>query len=235
MKKHYHRKRSKKRNYPHSQYYLKDCNSLPCPIEPENLKQILKKIRGEPRDKAMILVLLRTGMRICELLTTKIQDINLRERKILIFESAKNKIGRVVYLSDDARAALKKWMKIRKQQSNYLFYGHRGRPLCYEAARSVFNKYSDKAGLSHKGYTLHCLRHTYATELLNARMPLECLEKLMGHSRLEVTRRYAVLTDKTKEEEYFKAMAIIERRERDEHYGCDRELQAILEKTKLLS
>jgi integrase len=98
----------------------------------------------------------------------------------------------------------------------------------------MFVKYLEKAGLSHKGYTLHCLRHTYATELLNARIPLECLEKLLGHSRLEVTRRYAVLTDKTKEEEYFKAMAVIERREINEHYRCDPELQAILEKTQLL-
>ncbi len=224
MKKHYHRKWSKKRNYPHSHYLLKDCNSLPRPIEPENLKQILKKIRGEPRDKAMILVLLRTGMRICELLTTKIQDINLRERKILIFESAKNKIGRVVYLSDDARAALKKWMKIRKQQSNYLFYGHRGRPLCYEAARSVFNKYSDKAGLSHKGYTLHCLRHTFASELLSAGMPLESLQYLMGHRSIVVTRRYARLTNIALEKDYFDAMQKIERGGEDGFYGNDYEI-----------
>ena len=51
MKKHYRRKWSKKRNYPHSQYFLKNCNSLPRPIEPKDAKQILKKIRGKPRDK----------------------------------------------------------------------------------------------------------------------------------------------------------------------------------------
>ena len=84
MKKHYRRKWSKKRNYPHSQYFLKNFNSLPRPIEPKDAKQILKKIRGKPRDKAMILVLLRTGMRICELLTTKIQNVKLGERKIWI-------------------------------------------------------------------------------------------------------------------------------------------------------
>ena len=224
MKKHYHRKWSKKRNYPHSQYLLKDCSSLPRPIEPENVKQILKKIRGKPRDKAMILVLLRTGMRICELLTTKIQDINLRERKILIFESAKNRIGRVVYLSEDARVALKKWMKIRKQQSNYLFYGHRGRPFSYTAARSVFNKYSDKAGLSHKGYTLHCLRHTFASELLSAGMPLESLQYLMGHSSIVVTRRYARLTNIALEKDYFDAMQKIEKEGKDGFYENDYEI-----------
>ena len=114
MKKCYRRKGSKRKNtnYIYKGHFLKGSNSLPSPIEPVDMKKIIKKIRGKPRDKAMILVLLRTGMRICELLTTKIQDINLRERKILIFQSAKNRIGRVVYLSEDARVALRKWIKL---------------------------------------------------------------------------------------------------------------------------
>ena len=224
MKKHYHRKWSKKRNYPYSQYFLKDCNSLPRPIQPEDVKKIIKKIRGKPRDKAMILILLRTGMRICELLSTRIQDINLRERKILIFESAKNRIGRVVYLSEDARVALRKWMKIRNQKANYLFYGQRGRPLSYEAARSVFKKYSYKAGVSGKGYTLHCLRHTFASELLSAGMPLESLQYLMGHSSIVVTRRYARLTNIAPEKDYFSAMQKIEKGDADELYGNDYEI-----------
>jgi site-specific recombinase XerD len=224
MKKHFRRKWSKKRNYLHGQYYLKECNSLPRPIEPEDVKQILKKIRGKPRDKAMILVLLRTGMRICELLTTKIQDINLRKRKILIFESAKNRIGRVVYLSEDACVALRKWMKIRNQKTDYLFYGHRGQPLSYEAARSVFKKYTGKAGLYHKGYTLHCLRHTFASELLSAGMPLESLQCLMGHSSIVVTRRYATLTNLALEKNYFDAMQKIEKGVKDGIYGNDYEI-----------
>ena len=67
------------------------------------------------------------------------------------------------------------------------------------------------AGLAHKGYTLHCLRHTFASELLNAGMRLECLQPLLGHSSIEMTRRYARLTDTTRKEEYFRAMAIIEK------------------------
>ena len=86
----------------------------------------------------------------------------------------------------------------------------------------AFVKYLKRAGLSNKGYTLHCLRHTYATELLNAGMRLECLETLMGHTSLEVTRRYARLTDRTREEQYFKAMKIIEGGQIDEYNKCDR-------------
>jgi integrase/recombinase XerD len=72
-------------------------------------------------------------------------------------------------------------------------------------------KYLKKAGLDQKGYTVHCLRHTFASELLNAGMRLECLQPLLGHQDIEVTRRYARLTDRTREQEYFRAMAIIEK------------------------
>lgn len=206
---------------------------LPRAMDPEDVEGLLATRVGI-RDRAMILLLLRTGMRIGELLDTRVIDVIMGERKVLIFEAEKNQRGRVVYFSDDAKDALEAWLKERKQGVELLFYGQKGKALSYPAARMVFMKYLDKAGLLGKGYTLHCLRHTFATDLLNARMPMECLEKLMGHSRLEVTRRYAMLTDKTREEEYFKAMAIVERRERDVHNGCDRELQTLLEKTQLI-
>jgi site-specific recombinase XerD len=75
----------------------------------------------------------------------------------------------------------------------------------------LFRKYLVEAGLARKGYTVHCLRHTYASELLNAGMRLEVLQQLMGHQDIEMTKRYARLTDRTREEEYFRAMATIEK------------------------
>lgn len=205
---------------------------LPRAMDPEDVDTLLTA-KASVRDRAMVLLLLRTGMRIGELLRTRMSDVTMEEQKILIYEAEKNQRGRVVYFSDDSKLALAAWIKERTPCPEVLFYGLKGRPLSYQAARMMFEKYLDKAGLSHKGYTLHCLRHTYATDLINARMPLECLEKLMGHSRLAVTRRYALLTDKTREEEYFKAMAIIERREQDGNDACDRELQKVSEKTEL--
>jgi len=102
-----------------------------------------------------------------------------------------------------------------------LFYGQGHHCLCYNSARVMFKKYLHKAGLADKGYTVHCLRHTCATELLNAGMRIECLQQLLGHSKLEVTRIYARLTDKTREQEYFKAMAIIEAGGIDGSDRCD--------------
>ena len=209
-------------------------DSLPRAIEPDDEEKLLAVI-DDVRNKAMILLLLRTGMRIGELLNTLVNDVNLKERKIEIWEAQKNRVGRVVYFSDDALGALKAWLKIRDSDEENLFYSSRGNTMSYSAARAMFCKYLKKAGLSHKGYTLHCLRHSNASSLLNAGMPLECLKELLGHTSVEVTRRYARLTNKTRENEYFKAMSKIERGEIDGHYRVDLELQEILEEKKLFS
>jgi len=213
---------------------IKVPDSLPRAMDPEEIRHLISVI-DTIRDRAMILVLLRTGMRIGELLTTLVSDVNLTERRIAIYEAEKTRIGRVVYLSDDAIGALKAWLKKRDPHKASLFYGQGRHRLTYPAARAMFKKYLDRAGLSHTGYSLHCLRHTCATELLNAGMRLECLQQLLGHSSIEMTRRYARLTDKTREEEYFKAMSIIERGETHVYYQLDSELQATPQEKELLS
>ena len=90
------------------------------------------------------------------------------------------------------------------------------------------------AGLEHKGYSLHSLRHTFATNMLNAGMRLEVLQQLLGHLSIEVTLRYAKVSDVTRENEFFRAMATIENGEIHEHDRVNPELQAVFEKKKLL-
>ncbi len=201
-----------------NKFRLKTPDELPKAIDPEDIKKILSVI-DTPRERALILVLLRTGMRIGELLDTRIEDINMAQRKIQIYEAQKNYEGRVVYMSDDACKALRAWIKKRDPDQTYVFYGYgSGKRLSYARARVLFIKYVKKAGLSHKKYTLHCLRHTFASELLNAGMRLECLQVLLGHQNIEVTRRYARLTDNTRKKEYYRAMERIERGEVNGHY-----------------
>jgi integrase/recombinase XerD len=189
---------------------LKLPDRLPRAIDPQDLSRLFGVI-DNTRDRALLLILLRTGMRIGELLNTKVGDVDLSQQKILIYQSDKTSVGRVVYYSEDAQQALLAWLKIRDLFKDRLFYGQskKSQSLGYGAARMMFNKYLHKAELQYSGYTLHCLRHTFATELLNVRMPLECLRVLLGHTNLEVTRRYARLSDKTREEEYFAAMESI--------------------------
>jgi integrase/recombinase XerC/integrase/recombinase XerD len=183
-------------------------DALPRAIPPKDVQKLIRVI-DDTRDRALILLLLRTGVRIGEALGLTVNDIDLAEKKVHLIAGEKNDTGRVVYLSHDALFALKRWLAIRKKET-YLFYGQNG-PLSYSAARSRFVTYLKKARVDQKGHTVHSLRHTCASELLNAGMRLEVLQQLLGHGDIEVTRRYARLTDKTREEEYFRAMAKIEK------------------------
>jgi site-specific recombinase XerD len=183
---------------------------LPRAMSPTDVRKLLGVI-DDIRDRALILLLLRTGIRIGEALGLRLNDLDIRDRKVHLYEGEKNSMGRVVYLSDDALFAIKLWLRRRGKNKEFVFYGRSQGHLCYSTGRSLFVRYLKKAGLESKGYTVHCLRHTFASELLNAGMRLECLQQLLGHHDIEVTRRYARLTDTTREEEYFRAMAIIEK------------------------
>jgi site-specific recombinase XerD len=189
---------------------LKLPDVLPRAMNPADVRKLLSVIDAI-RDRALILLLLRTGMRIGEALGLRLNDLDIRDRKVHLFEGEKNSMGRVVYLSDDALFAIKLWLRRRDKNKEFVFYGRGNGHLCYSTGRSRFVNYLKKAGLEQKSYTVHCLRHTFASELLNAGMRLECLQQLLGHQDIEVTRRYARLTDRTREEEYFRAMAIIEK------------------------
>jgi integrase/recombinase XerD len=189
---------------------LKLPDVLPRAMNPADVRKLLCVIE-DIRERALFLLLLRTGIRIGEALGLRVNDLDVKGRKVHLFEGEKNSMGRVVYLSDDALFAIKLWLRQRDENKEFVFYGQSHGHLCYSTGRGLFVKYLKKAGLDQKGYTVHCLRHTFASELLNAGMRLECLQQLLGHQDIEVTRRYARLTDTTREEEYFRAMAVIEK------------------------
>ena len=159
---------------------LKLPDVLPRAMNPADVRKLLSVI-DDTRDRALFLLLLRTGMRIGEALGLRLNDLDIRDRKIHLFEGEKNSMGRVVYLSEDALFAMKLWLRRRDKNKEFVFYGQGNRCLCYSAGRSRFVKYLKEAGLDQKGYTVHCLRHTFASELLNAGMRLECLQQLLGH------------------------------------------------------
>lgn len=189
--------------------HIKEPERLPKSMSLEDETKLLSVVKNV-MSRAIILMLLRTGMRIGELLNTTMKDIDLPEQMITIYESEKTGSGRVVYFSNDAAKALFTWLRQRDPKKEKLFYSRNRGTISYSAVRSRFNKCLKKAGLSDKGYSPHCLRHTFATRLLNAGMHLECLQVLLGHSNIEHTRRYANLSDKRREAQYFSAMAIIE-------------------------
>lgn len=213
---------------------LKQPDLLPRAIPSEDIKTLLSVI-DSIRNRALILLLLRTGLRIGELLDVKISDIILPERKILIYLGEKNYQGRVVYFGEDAERALTDWLEIRNKQKDYLFYSPSHDKITYAAVRKAMTTLLNRADLSNKGYSLHSLRHTFATDMLNAGLRLEVLQQLLGHQSVEVTMRYAKMSDMTRENEYFKAMAVIEQGGRHESHRVNSQLQAVFEEKKLLT
>ena len=213
---------------------IKEPETLPKAIPQEDIQLLLDAI-ASVRDRAFILLLLRTGMRIGELLETQINDIVMSDRKILIYLGSKNYQGRAVYFSEDAEHALKHWLRMRDSTKRYLFYGPTLERLSYSTAWGVMRKTMERAGLVHKKYSLHSLRHTFATDMINAGMRVEVLQQLLGHKSIEMTMQYAKLSSKTREQDYFRAMQIIEHGGNcDEPYRVSNALQKVFEEKKLL-
>ena len=208
--------------------------ALPRAIPAEDIKALLDVI-DTVRDRALILLLLRTGMRIGELLNVQVSDIILPERKILLYLGSKNYLGRVVYFSQDAEVALKEWLRIRNEQKKYLFYSPSKENFSYAGARKMMKKRLAQAGLSHKGFCLHSLRHTFATDMLNAGLRIEVLQQVLGHQSIDMTMHYARISDRTRENEYFKAMTVIEQGGHHASYPVSSQLQAVFEEKKLLA
>ena len=134
---------------------------LPRAMNPADVKKLLSVI-DDIRDRALILLLLRTGMRIGEALGLRLNDLDIQDRKVHLFEGEKNSMGRVVYLSDDVLLALKRWLRKRDQNKEFVFYGQGNKPICYSTGRSRFVKYL-KEGRTRTRRAIRCI--VFATRL----------------------------------------------------------------------
>jgi site-specific recombinase XerD len=166
----------------------------PRSLAPREARKLLKevKVRGNPRDEAIIATLLYTGLRVGELVSLKADDVTLSERKGVIHIRAgvaKGGKERAVPVSKKAREALRDYMGEHPLENNgALFIGRQG-PLSVEGVAAVVAKYADWSRLD--GVTPHVLRHTFAYSYLeNNNNDLVALADILGHSDLNTTRIY---------------------------------------------
>jgi site-specific recombinase XerD len=166
----------------------------PRSLSSQEARKLLKevKVRGNPRDEAIISILLYTGLRVGELVTLKMGDVTLSERKGVIrirAEVAKGGKEREVPVPKKAREALKEYMEEHSKDDNEpLFVGRQG-PLSTEGVAAVVGKYAAWSRL--EGVTPHILRHTFAYSYLeNNNNDLVALADILGHSDLNTTRIY---------------------------------------------
>lgn len=185
--------------------------TLPKPMAEADLVAFFKAI-DTLRDRLIFLLMLRCGLRISEVCALTWQTVDLSQGTLLI-RNGKGQVDRTAYLAPDVERALKLW-QLQPTQSRYLFPGQLPQmaPVSCKTVSRLMAKYLGQAGIT-KHYSPHCLRHTFATQLLNAGVSLEVLKELMGHRSLQMTLCYTQLYESTKRRQYDQAMAQIEQRQ----------------------
>lgn len=145
---------------------------------------------GNPRDIAIVVTLLQTGLRVGELVALELDDVELSPRKgAVIVRSGKRGRHREVPLNASARRVLERYLPVRPaSQSERLFLGQRG-AIGPEAVQRIVRKYARLAQL--EDVTPHTLRHTFAKRVLEAGTPDVTVTRLLGHTSVETTAIYA--------------------------------------------
>ena len=156
----------------------------------ENAKTTYQR-RNALRDAAVIELLFSTGMRISELCSLGMNDINLYDRTILIYgKGAKER--RIQIGNDDVVNILeiyKKNFQDEIQQCMHFFATQTGNPLSDQSVRRMINKYASLAAIE-LHITPHMFRHTFATSLLEADVDIRYIQEMLGHSSINVTEIY---------------------------------------------
>ncbi len=157
---------------------------------------LLLQDKEEPKWHEMLLVALRTGMRLGELIGLDWSAIDFDRRLIIVRQSIvkghvgspKNNRTRVVSITDEVCAAL----AYRRKKEGLVFPRHDGKPLAQNTARNAILRHCKRVGLRPLGW--HALRHTFASQLATEGAPMRAIQDLLGHSTPQMTARYAHLT-----------------------------------------
>lgn len=156
-----------------------------------------------PLEKALTLTLLRSGVRISELLNIQTDDVY--EGSIVI-RSGKGQKPRLVFISEDATLAIKLYHHQLGFRPLYLISDRSGQRISRQYAHRLVVGVADRANIR-KNITPHTLRHTYATNMLKAGAKIQDVQKLLGHANIQNTLIYLHFTDDYLKEEYEKTIA----------------------------
>ncbi len=165
--------------------------TLPNYLNYEDLEQLLafpdRSNKYGLRDALILEMLYSSGIRVSELSNIKLNDINFKERKILIL--GKGNKERYVYYGSKCAELIDKYLKLDHGNSPYLLIGKRSDKLNEREIRKIVTETAKKAGISIH-VTPHTLRHTYATHMLNDGADLKSVGDLLGHESLSTTQIY---------------------------------------------
>jgi integrase/recombinase XerD len=165
------------------------------PVSIEHVKVLLETCADDyngARDRAILLILLDTGLRAGELLRVNLEDVDMASGAILI-RQGKGRKPRMVYTGKQGRKVLRVLLKVRGVHAGALWQTREGERLTYSGLREVMRRRSNKAGIPEPA--LHAFRRAFALNCLRVGMDVYTLQRLMGHADLQVLRRYLAQTE----------------------------------------
>ena len=165
----------------------KKAKSLPKVLTKEEIKALFQTTKFG-RNRLILKFLYGSGCRVSEVVKLKVNDINLKERTAII-RSGKGNTDRMIILSKEWIKEIKKYLKKKKIQSEYVFSKKNGKKISTDTIQRIVRESAKKAGITKK-VTPHNLRHSYATHLLEAGTNIRYIQSLLGHSSLNTTQIY---------------------------------------------
>lgn len=180
----------------------KRVRSLPQYLTADELRALLDVALSQRnafsafRDYAIMATFVYTGLRRAELLNLRLTDIDLAEGTLRVV-SGKGRKTRMVPVVDELRDAISNWLEIRPKRSrqDHLFVTCRGNRIHANRLQIIWSKLRNRAGISRPGVSMHSLRHSFATLLLQSgQADLVSIQQLLGHSRLDTTAVYLHVT-----------------------------------------
>jgi len=181
---------------------------LPRHLKDDQVRRLFAVIT-DLRDRAMFMLMLRCGLRVQEVAELTVDAVEYGRKQIFVFKGKGGK-DRVVYMSEDARSALLAYLEKRSSKARALFLVQkgpmRGKPLSVRGIQKRIEYYARESGLN---VSCHRLRHTMATQLLNADADLSTIQDLLGHGQITTTQRYCRVANLKVQRDYYKAMQIV--------------------------
>jgi len=158
-------------------------------LSPDELNQILKVCK-KPRDKALLLFMVDTGLRRSEACSLNWIDVDIPSDVVNV-RRTKNKKTRSVFIGVKTRRSLLRYRRtVSHEDNDSVFQTQMGTRLTPSGFRQVIRRISEKSGIP---FSTHDLRRTFATLSLRAGLNVLHLQSLLGHSGLEMTRKYALI------------------------------------------
>jgi integrase/recombinase XerD len=172
--------------------YPRTASKLPAVMSAAEIKTLIDSIKNI-KHRTIVMLLYSTGMRLSEIASLKITDIDSKNMRIKVVQG-KGAKDRYTILSEQVLQELRAYYIIYKPVI-YLFNGAgKGRPVSHRSIQHLVQNALAQAGLNSKNYTVHTIRHSFATHLVDNGTDLHTVKELLGHGSLQTTMRYMHLT-----------------------------------------